>query len=400
MSSIISIWNERWFLSTNAKDIGTLYLIFALFSGLLGTAFSVLIRMELSGPGVQYIADNQLYNSIITAHALLMIFFMVENRRLSKCDSHLSNQTADIIISNGACGGNNNNNANNNNNNGNKLPRYTKVFIENPFNNRNHILKVSKNQRGVYVWEDDNHAYVGHSINLYNRISSYFMPSILSTKARRVLRYFNKYGFHNVNLTIYIVNETASLGEVVKLEQYLIDTLKPSLNVDLVASGSGYHGPMRQEIWDKLRKERGTLIYVYDIQDFSLLYLFESKQHMYDTINIHHKTLSNCLDTGDTYLDAFFFSLDLLEDSDKLNLLNLEEIKELVSNKRDLYKVKHPAAKSILAEFKDDSSKNLEFPSLNSLANHLKGDRQVIREYLKGDKSGYYRGKWKFTYKV
>jgi retron-type reverse transcriptase len=59
-------------LSTNAKDIGTLYLIFSLFSGLLGTAFSVLIRMELSGPGVQYIADNQLYNSIITAHALLM----------------------------------------------------------------------------------------------------------------------------------------------------------------------------------------------------------------------------------------------------------------------------------------------------------------------------------------
>jgi hypothetical protein len=32
------------------------------------------------------------------------------------------------------------------------------------------------------------------------------------------------------------------------------------------------------------------------------------------------------------------------------------------------------------------------------LANHLKGDRQVIREYLKGNKSSYYRGKWKFTY--
>ena len=73
----ISLWTERWFLSSNAKDIGTLYLIFALFSGLLGTAFSVLIRLELSGPGVQYIADNQLYNSIITAHAIIMIFFMV-----------------------------------------------------------------------------------------------------------------------------------------------------------------------------------------------------------------------------------------------------------------------------------------------------------------------------------
>ena len=71
------MWRERWFLSSNAKDIGTLYLIFALFSGLIGTAFSVLIRLELSGPGVQFIADNQLYNSIITAHAIVMIFFMV-----------------------------------------------------------------------------------------------------------------------------------------------------------------------------------------------------------------------------------------------------------------------------------------------------------------------------------
>jgi len=76
-NSSIGLITERWVFSTNAKDIGSLYLLFALFSGLLGTAFSVLIRLELSGPGVQYISDNQLYNSIITAHALLMIFFMV-----------------------------------------------------------------------------------------------------------------------------------------------------------------------------------------------------------------------------------------------------------------------------------------------------------------------------------
>ena len=76
-TSGITMWQERWFLSCNAKDIGTLYLMFALFSGLLGTAYSVLIRLELSGPGIQFIADNQLYNTIITAHAILMIFFMV-----------------------------------------------------------------------------------------------------------------------------------------------------------------------------------------------------------------------------------------------------------------------------------------------------------------------------------
>ena len=85
-SSSISMWFERWFLSTNAKDIGILYLIFALFSGLLGTGFSVLIRIELSGPGIQYIADNQLYNSIITAHAILMIFFMVEKINIFNLD--------------------------------------------------------------------------------------------------------------------------------------------------------------------------------------------------------------------------------------------------------------------------------------------------------------------------
>ena len=50
---------------------------------LIGTAFSVLIRLELAGPGVQYIADNQLYNSIITAHAILMIFFMVKEKQIN-----------------------------------------------------------------------------------------------------------------------------------------------------------------------------------------------------------------------------------------------------------------------------------------------------------------------------
>ena len=393
------MWKERWFLSSNAKDIGTIYLMLALFSGLIGTAFSVLIRLELSGPGVQYIADNQLYNSIITAHAIVMIFFMVEVRFNVLNIKPQSTLQRDMV--------NDSDNRNvvkigNDNNNNDKKPvyKYVKILVNDPFNNRDIILKVTKKQKGVYIWEslDNKHKYVGHSINLYNRISSYFMPSILKTKARRVLRHFYKHGFNDIKLTVYILDENYSLQQVVELEQYLIDSVNPNLNVDPIASSSGYHKPMAQEIREKLRKERGIPVYVYKADDFTLLYKFDSKQHMYDSISIHHKTLNDCLDLGTTYLETFFFSLDLIEESTKTNLHTMDDMIRLISDKRDVYNVKHPAAKAILAVFKDDSRKNLIFSSLNSLAKHLKGDRQVIREYLTGKKSGYYRGKWKFTY--
>jgi cytochrome c oxidase subunit 1 len=76
-----SFW-RRWFYSTNHKDIGTLYIIFSIIAGLIGGLFSVLMRAELQAPGMDVLpmlSDNpgQMWNVWITAHGLIMVFFVV-----------------------------------------------------------------------------------------------------------------------------------------------------------------------------------------------------------------------------------------------------------------------------------------------------------------------------------
>jgi cytochrome c oxidase subunit I len=67
----------RWFYSTNHKDIGTMYLIFAIIAGLIGGALSIGMRMELSHPGLQYFSNPHMFNVFVTGHGLIMVFFMV-----------------------------------------------------------------------------------------------------------------------------------------------------------------------------------------------------------------------------------------------------------------------------------------------------------------------------------
>jgi cytochrome c oxidase subunit 1 len=68
---------RRWAYSTNHKDIGTMYLVLAVIGGLVGGLASVVMRLELQNPGLQYVLDGHHWNVIITAHGLIMVFFVV-----------------------------------------------------------------------------------------------------------------------------------------------------------------------------------------------------------------------------------------------------------------------------------------------------------------------------------
>src|SRR6202012_1320264 len=68
---------RRYVYSTNHKDIGTMYLIFAIVAGIIGGTLSILMRAELMEPGLQIFSEPHTYNVAVTAHGLVMVFFMI-----------------------------------------------------------------------------------------------------------------------------------------------------------------------------------------------------------------------------------------------------------------------------------------------------------------------------------
>lgn len=254
--------------------------------------------------------------------------------------------------------------------------------------------------KGVYIFKTPSgHTYVGSSINLFVRVTSYFYNSILKSGTRAVLVHFFEHGFDGVELTLHVMDPNSSIEQVLIMEQYFLDHYfnhPLNLNKDHIASGSGKHYPMSEIAKNRLRKQRGISFFIYDISTATLVHIFDSKTHAQLHINIDHRTLNDCLINGTLYLGRFIISLEIITEmhsysncSDKAEPMSLTQFKDLVNSVRDTYRITNQSAgKSFTAlNIKNPSSPLCgTYNSIGEFARKINGDRGSIRAYINGEK--------------
>lgn len=200
------------------------------------------------------------------------------------------------------------------------------------------------------------------------------------------------------------MSPTSTIQDILELEQYFLDiyfnnTL--NLNSDNTASGSGKNYPMSEEAKERLRKERGIAVFMYDMFSATFLISFDSKTFTQLQLNMDHRTLNNCLNNGILFLDRFLFSSEAIIEMHSASELPLstDKVKLLINSLRIKHKVvNQPASKSFTAfNIKEPISPLCgTYNSINEFAKAVKGERSTIRGYLNGDKpvGSLYKNQW------
>ena len=130
-----------------------------------------------------------------------------------------------------------------------------------PSTNRKTIKAFCDKRPGAYVWEaPNNKVYVGRSTNLYTRIRSYFLPSVLKRRDQRVISYFNKHRFKHTLLHVLALHQPVNIEIIINLEQALLEHLKPSLNIETFARCTRYAQPFGHS--EVSKRKRSKPVYV------------------------------------------------------------------------------------------------------------------------------------------
>lgn len=197
------------------------------------------------------------------------------------------------------------------------------------------------------------------------------------------------------------MNDNSSDYALAIMEQFYRDNLPSDQNVDpdCFGYGSGYHRPMPEEMRKKLRIERGTAFFVYDVVNKVFLYKFESIELAQSSLNVHRQDICKGLKQGVLYLNRILFSLGPLSGYNIIPI-TLEGLKAFIKPLQKAHnRAKHPDCVIILAENVQDSSLTKTYSSLAGLAEGIKGDRGTIRKYQNDPKfiGKVYRKEWIFT---
>ena len=240
---------------------------------------------------------------------------------------------------------------------------------------------------GVYIFTHiaSGAKYVGSSNSLSRRLDQYFtFKQFNQRNSGLLIPLINKDGFEAFNLEVFVIPDNLGLGiknsnnlnfnfSYLFLEQFYLLHEKFNLNTQRIVN---------------FRVDQGKAVYLYSLDWKVLYYCGYSLNEIKGALGIHYATCTNCIKTGDSYLDFFRISTDYLDGVEKTKL-SLQELLELIDMKK-----KEALKKSSRAKFsktviirKEDQEQTLEFPSITMTVKYLKSisiyvDRNQLAKHL------------------